>query len=155
MTPELLAKPELLVIGIETRTTNRDEIAPATAKIPALWGRFFQEGIAEGIPNRKPGGFTIGAYTNYESDDTGLYTLLVGPEVTSIESIPSGMTSLIIPAGEFMVFNARGPMPKALIDTWLFIWNYFRDGASHSRLYSTDYEVHRSAERVDVHVAVT
>jgi predicted transcriptional regulator YdeE len=154
MKPELLAKPELLVIGIETRTTNRDEMAPATAKIPALWGRFFQAGIRERIPNRKPEGFTIGAYTKYEGDHTGPYTLLVGPEVTSIESIPSGMTSLIIPAGEFLVFSAHGPMPKALIDTWTSIWNYFLDGAKHKRLYTTDYEVHRSADRVDVHVAV-
>ena len=153
MKPEWLAKPEILLIGIATRTANRDEMAPATAKIPALWGRFFQEGIAERIPNRKPGGFTIAAYTKYESDHTGPYTLLVGPEVTSIESIPRGMASLIIPAGEFLVFNAQGPMPKALIDTWIFIWNYFGDGPSHKRIYTTDYEVHRSADKVDVHIA--
>lgn len=154
MKPQLLATPEILLIGIETRTSNRDEMTPATAKIPALWGRFFQEGMAERIPTRKPDGFTIGAYTKYESDHTGPYSLLIGPEVTSIESIPRGMASLMIPAGEFLVFNAQGPMPKALIDTWMAIWNYFHDGAKHRRLYTTDYEVHRSADRVDVHIAV-
>jgi predicted transcriptional regulator YdeE len=154
MNPELLTRPEILLIGIETRTSNRDEMASATAKIPGLWGRFFQEGIAERVPNKKPGGVTIGAYTKYESDHTGPYSLVVGSEVTSLDAIPSGMTGLIIPRGQFLVFRAQGPMPKALIDTWNSIWDYFLDGPSHQRLYTTDYEVHRSADRVDVHVAV-
>ena len=77
-------------------------------KIPGLWERFFQEGIVARVPNRKPRGVTIGAYTKYESDHTGPH----------------------------------------------WIWDYFLDGSSHKRLYTTDYEAHGSADRVDVHVAV-
>jgi predicted transcriptional regulator YdeE len=64
------------------------------------------------------------------------------------------MTGVIIPAERFLVFRARGPMPKALIDTWTSIWDYFLGGFNHKRLYTTDYEIHRSADSVDVHVAV-
>lgn len=155
MQPQLLAQPELRLIGIETRTINSDERTPSTAKIPALWRRFFQEGIADTIPNKKPDGRLIGAYTQYESDHTGPYSLLVGSEVSSLKSIPSGMTGLTIPAGQFLVFTAQGQMPNALIDTWTHIWDYFSQGTSHKRLYTADYEVHRSNERVDVYIAVT
>lgn len=50
-------------------------MAPSTAKIPGLWGRFFQERIADKIPNKKPAGHLIGAYTKYESDHTGPFHL--------------------------------------------------------------------------------
>ena len=153
MKPQLSTRPELRLIGIETRTTNRDEMAPSTARIPGLWGRFFQEGIAERIPNRKPGGPLIGAYTNYESDHTGRYSLVIGSEVSSLESIPEGMVGLTIPAGAFLVFRAQGPMPSALIDTWTYIWDYFSRETRHERLYTVDYEAHLGSERVDIHIA--
>jgi predicted transcriptional regulator YdeE len=130
-------------------------MAPSTAKIPGLWGRFLDESIAEEIPNKKPGGTVIGAYTKYESDHAGPYSLIVGLEVSSLESIPGGMTGLVIPRGHYLVFTAQGSMPTALIDTWTSIWNYFPQESSHKRLYTADYEVHRSNERVDVYVAVT
>ena len=150
----MLTRPQLELIGIETRTSNRDEAPPSTAKIPGLWGRFFQEGIAERIPNRKPDGALIGAYTKYESDHTGRYSLVIGSEVSSLESVPDGMVGLTIPAGAFLVFRARGPMPSALIDTWTYIWNYFSGETDHERLYTVDYEAHHGSETVDIHIAV-
>ena len=154
MKPQLLARPELTIIGIETRTINRAEMAPSTAKIPVLWRRFFDERIAEKIPNKKPQGPVMAAYAKYESDHTGPYSLVIGLEVNSLESIPSGMTGLTIPGGQFLVFTAQGPMPNALIETWTSVWNHFREGTSHRRLYTADYEIHRGDDRVDVYIAV-
>ena len=129
-------------------------MAPSTAKIPALWERFFHERIAETIPNKKPQGPVIAAYTKYESDHTGPYSLVLGLEVSSLTSIPSGMTGLTIPAGQFLVFTAQGPMPNALIETWTSVWNHFREGIGHRRLYTADYEIHRDDVRVEVYIAV-
>jgi predicted transcriptional regulator YdeE len=154
MEPTLLTKPELKLIGIEARTINRDEMAPSTARIPGLWRRFFEERIAETIPNRRLPSPAIAAYTKYESDHTGAYSLIIGVEVSTLESIPSSMTGLTIPAGRYLVVRAQGDMPKALIDTWMYIWNYFSKGTRHTRLYTTDYEVHRSSDTVDIHIAV-
>jgi predicted transcriptional regulator YdeE len=154
MEPKLLIKPEIKLIGIEVRTINREEMDPSTAKIPGLWGRLFQEKIAERIPNKKTDGHLLGTYTKYESDHTGPYSLIVGLEVDNLESIPSGMTGLTIPAGLYLVFTTQGPMPKALIDTWVCIWNYFPKESSHMRLYTTDYEVHHGNDKVEIHIAV-
>jgi predicted transcriptional regulator YdeE len=136
------ARAETEVIGIEVRTINREEMDPATARIGGLWERYFGDDVAARVPNRKPGGALLAVYTRYESDHTGPYSLIVGPEVTSLAVIPEGMTGTTVPAGRYRVFEARGPMPKALIDTWAAIWSYFPTAAGEERAFNTDYEIH-------------
>jgi predicted transcriptional regulator YdeE len=154
MEPELTTREEVMLIGIEVRTANQEEMPAATAKIAALWKRFYQDQIAEKIPNRKPGGALLGVYTRYESDHTRPYTLVIGMQVTGLDSIPKSMTGLSIPGGEYLAFPARGPMPQALIDTWIYIWNYFSGNTSYQRAYTTDYEVHLGSDGADIYIAV-
>ena len=154
MEPKLVNAPEIKMIGIQARTTNLMESDPATAKIPGLWGQFFQEQIAAKIPNRKTPGPVLAAYTEYDSDFTGPYSLTVGAEVTDLTSVPKGMTAITIPAGKYLVFVAQGPMPKTLIDTWKHIWDYFPVHTTYHRAYTTDYEVHSAADRAEIFIAV-
>ena len=154
MEPKQITRQEIKLIGIAVRTINEEETNPATAKIPGLWGRFFQAGIAGKIPNQISSGSTLAAYTNYESDHTGEYDLIVGREVSTLGSIPEGMTGVTIPAGKYLRFNANGPMPQTLIDTWVFIWNYFLLNSKHQRSYTTDYEVHLTDDTVDIYIAI-
>jgi predicted transcriptional regulator YdeE len=154
MEPKLTTTKEIKLIGVEVRTTNKQEMDPASAKIPGLWGRFFQEQIAEKIPNKKSGGVLLGVYTKYESDYTGPYSLLVGTEVNILDAIPEGMTGLTIPAGKYLVFAAEGPMPKALVDSWTHIWSYFAETSSYQRAYTTDYEMHYSNDKADIYIAI-
>jgi predicted transcriptional regulator YdeE len=153
MEPQLITAAELKVIGIQIRTTNGAEASPATAKIPGLWGRFFQERIADKIPNRKTPGVIIATYSDYETDFTGPYSLTVGAEVTDVGNVPEGMKAIRSPAGKYMVFSAQGPMPQTLIDTWKHIWQYFPN-QSYKRAYTTDYEIHSAPDRADIYIAV-
>lgn len=152
--PKLTSREAIKLIGIEVRTTNRQETDPLTAEIPGLWGRFYQEQIADKIPNRKTEGPTIAAYSKYESDVNGAYSLIVGCEVTSLSAVPNGMTGVTIPAGKYLLFTASGPMPKTLIDTWGHIWNYFAQTSPYKRAYTVDYEVHSANDRADIYIAV-
>ena len=154
MEPTLTTRKEIKLIGIAVRTTNQQEMDPATAKIGGLWGRFFQERIADKIPNKALLESTLAAYTKYESDHTGAYDLIVGREVNSLSSIPVGMTGLTIPAGKYLLFTAKGPMPRALIDTWAYIWNYFAMHSGHRRSYATDYELHQADDNVEIYIAI-
>ena len=154
MEPKLTTRKENKLIGIAVRTTNQQEMTGATAKIPGLWGRFFQEQVADKIANKTALGSMLAAYTRYESDYSGAYDLVVGREVNSLDSIPERMTGLTIPAGKYLLFTARGPMPKALIDTWGLIWNYFSKSSEYRRSYTTDYEVHHADDKVDIYIAV-
>lgn len=155
MKPKLLTRPEMKFIGIEVRTTNLKEMDPSTAKIPGLWGRFFHEKIAEKIPDKKPDGPVFGIYTKYESDHSGPYSLIIGVEVKDLGLIPAGMIGLTIPPGQFMVFSTQGPLPNALIETWVSIWDYFPKVNSQKRLYTADYEIHHGNDNVDIYIAVT
>lgn len=152
--PRRVVTKELKVIGIEIRTTNKEEADPTTGRIPGLWQRVFQENLIEKIPNRKAGGSLMGIYAKYESDFTGAYSLIVGVEVSSLKTIPPGMTGLKIPAWQYLAFSARGPMPKSLIDTWGTIWKYFSENSSPKRAYTVDYEIHNGNDKADVYIAI-
>ena len=154
MEPKLVMRDETRLIGIQVRTTNQQETDPAKAKIGTLWGRFYQEQIADKIPNKKSGDVVLAAYTKYESDANGPYTLVVGREVNSLASVPNGMTGVAIPAGKYLAFSAHGPVPKTIIDTWTYIWKYFASAAKYQRAYTTDYEVHSSPDQTDIYIAV-
>jgi predicted transcriptional regulator YdeE len=153
MWPELRFKPEIKLIGIETRTDNAREADPAAAGIPALWQKFLREDLLAKIPDRVNGAL-LGAYTRYAGDHTGSYTLIVGTEVKSLASVPPGMTGLIIPNGHYLVFTAEGPMPKALIDTWAEVWKHFSENTRYQRSFATDYEVHAGTDRAEIHISL-
>jgi predicted transcriptional regulator YdeE len=142
------------IVGVEARTTNRAEMVSETAKIPALWERFFQ---AEGaIPNRIDPDVVLGTYTRYESDYQGEYSLIVGAEVGVSGNVPAGMAGLTIPPARYLVFTAEGEMPGALINTWMQIWQYFSDTSEYQRAYTTDFERHDKGAkaRVEIYIAI-
>jgi predicted transcriptional regulator YdeE len=142
------------IVGVEIRTTNRAEAVADTAKIPALWARFFQ--VEGAIPNRIDPGVVLGTYTSYESDYQGEYSLIVGAEVGVPGNVPAGMTGLTIPPARYLVFTAKGEMPVALIRTWMQIWQYFSVTSEYQRAYTTDFERHDKNEKasVDVYIAI-
>ena len=154
MGPERVQREELRVVGIAAWTTNQREAEEATAAIPALWQRFHHEGVERRIPDRTGTGRICAVYTDYERDHLGGYRLVVGVEVGSVDEIPAGMVAVTVPAGDYLVFAARGPMPDALVATWLRIWEYFEHAAVR-RAFSADLEVHYPAgSAVDVWVAL-
>ena len=143
MEPRLALGTEMKVIGFEARTSNSLEGDRVTAKIPGLWKRFFEERLEEKIPSRTHPGNLFGVYTNYESDHTGMYSLIVSAEVSSLDRVPEGMIGLTIPAGKYLVFTVGGPIPDAVIQTWQNVWNYFSQSSEYRRAYTTDFESYR------------
>jgi predicted transcriptional regulator YdeE len=95
-------------------------------------------------------------YTAYESDHTGEYSLVVGAAVHSAADVPDALVSVILPSATYLVFTAEGPMPDALIRTWMDIWRYFSDNVQYRRAYTADFERYdkREPARVDVYVAL-
>ena len=154
MAPELKSVPGFKAAGLEIRTSHAAEMNAASAKIPALWGRFQQEKIQAKIPNALAGARVVGVYSKYESDHNGPYSLLAGVETTTLDATPAGMTGVALPAGNYLVFTAQGSMPQALIQTWGAIWGYFSEGKKYQRAYTYDFELYRAPDRVDIHIAV-
>jgi predicted transcriptional regulator YdeE len=150
---------EIKLIGIEIRTSNQKESDPSQAKIPGLWKHFMEQRIATKIPNIMRPGTIFAVYRDYESDFRGDYTLTLACQVSSLESIPKGMTGFTIPTAKYMVFTAEGKIPESIIQTWGSIWKYFSDSPPYQRAYTADFEIHDKRSQsenpeVEIHIAV-
>jgi predicted transcriptional regulator YdeE len=152
--PERVRRGEARVIGIQAQTSAALEADPATAAVPGLWRRFAREGLDGRIPNRAGTLTTCAVYSGYQGQDRDGYRCLVGVEVTSLDQVPEGMVGLVVPAGAYLVFAARGQMPGALAATWDRVGAFF-EHAQVGRAWTADLEVHYpGGSAVDVCVAV-
>lgn len=142
MQPTLKHVEEFTVSGFSTRTQNRDEFNADTAKIPHLWQQFHTEGLGYK-------GKAFGIYADYESDDKGHYTVTAG-----IASHENQGPIVTIPAGNYLAFTGKGPMPLTVIETWKRIWNYFSTPNNYQRAYQSDFESYESAEEVIIYIGV-
>ncbi len=126
---------EFKVIGISTRTTN--ENGQAMHDIEALWEKFWGEEIQKQIPN-KVNDDIYAVYTEYETDYTGPYTVIIGLPVHSLENIPDGFVGITIEKALYQKFVSKGKMPEAVVNTWKEIWQ----SKNLNRAYKADFTVH-------------
>lgn len=80
---------------------------------------------------------------NYASDAGGPF------DVTAGSAAESG---LHIQPGRYLVFQARGAMPAAVIAGWQAIWAYFEQHPEIERRFLTDFEAYTGPEAVDIHI---
>lgn len=154
--PKLVSLYGKYIIGLEVRTTNRDEMDPKKAKIPGVWKRVYTENLVDQIPDQKEPGVKLGAYTRYQSDANGPYSLIVGAEVGDVDNVPEGMAGIVVLAQEYLIFTASGEMPKAVVDGWGAVWKYFAADTTLKRAFTTDFERYDDLKpgRVEIHIAV-
>lgn len=141
---------EKKIQGISTRTKNTNEMSSETAKIAHLYKRFDKNIVVD----YKNGARVYGIYFDYESDATGEFSVLAGSD--EIESSELELQQVTIQAGDYLVFQGKGEMPKAVIDTWMEIWNYFStiETTNHQRAYRTDFEFYKSETEVDIYIGI-
>lgn len=159
--PVLVELDEFNVMGLEVTTSEALEAGLGTARIPVLWRTFFAEKVEEKIPGRKDPNEHVGVYTDYDRDPKsrtfGSYAALAGCEVTEVgEDVPGGMVAMSIPAGSYLLFEARGPMPEAVTRVWDEIKKYFESASPYERAFSADFELYRNdqPEAVDIFVSL-
>jgi predicted transcriptional regulator YdeE len=159
MNEQIVVKPAVALIGVTTRTTNAEE-AGANGRLPGLWDSYFASGIANRAQVSN-GHLIYALYTDYESDASGAYTVLIGHERTNAEAeLPDGLEQVTIPEAKFMVFKTKkGPVYEVVAQAWGEIWAFF-EHSSIERTYSGDYELYdgrtfdpANAE-VDIYIAV-
>lgn len=141
--PERVTRSETALVGIGVRTDNHREMDPQTAQIGGLWERVFAEDVLSRIPHASDDQTIVAAYTEYETDASGPYTLIVGKEVSATDDLADGFHHAVAPAGAYLRFRATGEMPQAVVETWQAIWTYFQNSAIR-RAYQVDLEIHRT-----------
>jgi predicted transcriptional regulator YdeE len=143
MQTKFVERGEIKVIGIEVRTSYTEE-STGKGKIAGSWQRFYQESIGAKIPNQSNPGTVLAVYADYESDEKGAYSHLIGAEVSSLQSVPSGMVARTLgPATYAALTSKRGPIPDIIIDLWKQIWALTpEDLNGKHRAFKIDFEVY-------------
>jgi len=115
-----------------------------------------KEGTLAAIPNRADGNI-LALYTDYESDEHGVYAFVLGARVTSTREVPPGMVAKRLPAADYAVLTSRtGPVWDVVPELWRQIWTDVK-----GRTFQADFEVYGehaadpSNARVEIHVGVT
>jgi len=129
------------VVGIAVRTNNAAE-ASGSGEIPKIWQRFVKQEIAAKIPNRADQDLLV-VYTDYQSDQNGEYTYLIGARVTSTADVPPGLTLKEIPEGGYAeIPTDKGPVASVIPKAWQRIWAMSAKELGGSRAFLDDYEVY-------------
>ncbi len=146
---ELRTVSQKTITGFTARTNNESEMGEQ-GKIPALW-HFFDQNIPVDYQN---GERVYGVYFDYESDHTGMFTVLAGFDGKSFPK-DKEVKQVNILEGRYLVFSKQGAMPQIAIDAWTQVWEYFaQSSVEYQRLYTTDFEYYPSADEIEVHIAV-
>ncbi len=133
------------IMGFSTRTQNRDESDGNTAKIPALWQRFYS---SELMPAGAP---IFGVYSNYDTDEQGFYIVTAG--VKTQRRQPQ-YTSSEVQTGNYLVFQGKGPMPSAVIEAWTQVWQYFKETDEYQRNFTSDFEEYTGPNEVAIYIGI-
>lgn len=138
---KIIDKGEMKIIGITTRTNNQDELK-GKGKIESLWEYYITQQFHIKIPYKK-NNITLGLYTDYQSDQFGEYSFIIGSEVNQTTNIPNEMITKTIPAARYAVFtSSKGELSKVILQTWEKIWG--TDFSKHglNRSYTGDFELY-------------
>jgi predicted transcriptional regulator YdeE len=146
------------VIGVSVRTSGQKE-AGGNGQVPALWARSLQDGTFERIPNRTDEKM-LAVYTDFDGDQTGVYTYILGARVSSAEKVPDGMVAVTIPAGRYAVVQSdKGTLPDIIPKVWKDIAAMSTKDRGGERSFKTDYVVFPAGfdwqdTQVEVHVGM-
>lgn len=152
-------KPAMSIQGVGARTTNEAEAGPQ-GKIPQLWDRYFQSGLQSQISGDDQAMYAL--YTEYESDASGAYTLIIGNHADEVSAAENSdeLQQASVPASRYLVFRTRrGPLMEIVPEVWHEIWSYFGQ-AAEKRTYTGDYERYDMQQFdpantvVDVYIAI-
>lgn len=140
--PKIVHQDEFSIVGIETRTSGENEISGDSA-IGPLWQRFYQERIAQKVPNRADDN-VYAVYTKYSHDRMGGYSVILGVKVKDKAPPPEGMVLQTIPAGQYAVLRSeKGPGESVIPMAWQKVWALEdKDQLGGKRAYKADFEVY-------------
>lgn len=160
MRPELVEVGGFIVVGIAIRTSNAQELSPQ-AQIGNHWARFFREKWLEKIPDKADGN-VLAVYTDYDSDQNGDYTLLIGARVKQVKgNLPPGLVIKGVPPIKFARFRSgTGPVAQVVPETWMRVWSSSTIDLGGRRAYRSDFEVYDERARdpqnaeIDIYIGI-
>ena len=130
----LNATHDRFVVGLPLRTSP----ATAATDVPATWQRFMQEGWLQKLPQKADDSAIYAVYTDYVSDETGPYTMVLGVSVDRETQVPEGLRRVCIPAGEVASFRVEGDPAEVVWKAWAHVNGPWKERTR--RRYVADFE---------------
>jgi predicted transcriptional regulator YdeE len=129
------------VAGLARRTNNAKEAA-GEGEIGKVWLEFTQGHVGDKIPHPLDDNL-IAVYTDYESDQHGDYTYLLGKKVSDLSDLPAGLVGRYVPSGRYATFvSEKGPLLQVVPQVWQRIWSMSVAALGGKRAFEADYEVY-------------
>ncbi|MNO21300.1 Bacterial transcription activator, effector binding domain [compost metagenome] len=140
-----IRKQKLILTGVAARTTNAEEAGPE-GKLPKLWETYFQSKPASSAGIGNPG-FIYALYTDYESDASGAYTVVIGHESSNDPVLDNANHVVaVVPESNYRVFTTKkGPVYEVVAQAWHEIWAYFKE-SQEERAYTGDFELYDAGD---------
>ncbi|OMC68294.1 AraC family transcriptional regulator [Paenibacillus odorifer] len=179
MNTYFVEKAKMTLAGVSIRTTNEAEMGP-DGGLSQLWETYFQSNVAGQIATVNPE-YIYALYTDYESDASGAYTVVIGHEVAEerhlegsqleegeleeneIEEsqlVENQFSYAAVPESKYMVFTTKkGPVFEVVAQAWGEIWAYFKE-SGEVRTYTGDFEIYDSRNfdpadtQVEIYIAI-
>jgi len=120
--------PEMTIQGISTRTDNQEGIQT----IPQLWEKFFKEDILSQINNKINESSVFAIYTDYENDENGKYSFIIGSQTNSSND-QTKLVNVEVPNQKYAIFSASSK--DKVVDAWQEIWQ-----SDLKRSFNIDFE---------------
>jgi predicted transcriptional regulator YdeE len=136
----------LIGLSLPHKTTHQDD--KSTKDCGELWEKFDQEKIQQKIPN-KISNKIFAVYHDYEYRDVQYFSYFIGCEVAPGSEIPTGLTELKLPTGNYQKFTTEGPIPDCMLPVWEKIKEIELD-----REFRADFEVYDKREADWSHAVV-
>ncbi|WP_114972843.1 GyrI-like domain-containing protein [Rhodoferax ferrireducens] len=139
----------ITVVGIELRTSN----AEAMQTIPPHWQRFGQEGVLANIGFRRSDD-VFAVYTHFEnagSNNTGLYSLVIGAAVPADAPVPAGMVRVVVPASPRVVFGVEKGRFDLVGAAWQAIWAR----TELAKTFVAEYEQYRASGDITISIGLS
>lgn len=147
---QIVAIKEKQLVGLSARTKNADEQDKTSAKIPALWKKFYGD-IYRGQSEDN----AYGIYSDYESDHSGIYKVSAAVEQGREKTGENGLEELVIQEGRYMVFSTDELESPSVWGLWELAWKYFSSADSeYQRAYTTDFELFYPDKRTELYIAI-
>jgi AraC family transcriptional regulator len=151
MDPKIMQRSEIKVIGMQS-TMHHNQYG----NIIALWKRFspqkkrIQNTINEDL-------IAIQVYSHFNTIENP-FDIWACVEVSSLDSIPEGMTSFTIPKGAYAVFLHKGldasKTYQQIISEWLPNSGYEFDDRPHFQVMGTKYKNGSADSEEDFYVPI-
>lgn len=129
--------PGIKIIGISIRTHRSD--GQSYQDILTLWKKWATESLFDKIENRISNDI-YNVFYDYETEQRGYFSVLLGCEVDTLHVIPRGMVGRDLPPTLCAKYESTGKLPESLDQ----VWEKIETEKSYERNYIYDFNLYDS-----------